>query len=143
MYEEGAIAIRGTMGRSIRVTGLAAGRWLLFVMLVLGVCGMHTLGHVAMGEMSGDRAMESHQAAAALPSYASRVLNDEMPGLDPRSVCLAVLTSLLTIALIASAALARWTPEAESSRPSWVARTARPPPSPTSIQLAHLSVLRI
>ncbi|MEU0564599.1 hypothetical protein ABZ297_04235 [Nonomuraea sp. NPDC005983] len=131
-------------------------------MLVLGVCGMHTLGHVssahsaaaAMHERPSNAALvpaqqpraEAHvvnpwQPAAVGASVIAQAFNDEMPGFDPTSVCLAVLVPLLILALIASAALVRRAPAGVSAAIAGLARVARPPP--TSVRLARLSLLRI
>lgn len=116
------------MGSSVR---MPFGGLLLFVFLVAGVCGMHTVGHVTP---SPAMAMSAHVQDA--PSTAS---NDHlMP--DPSSVCLAVLMPLLVLMLIAAAGRACRTREEPSCGGIVTLPVARPPPQPT---LTLLSVLRI
>ncbi|MER6950305.1 DUF6153 family protein [Nonomuraea sp. NPDC000554] len=122
-------------------------------MLVLGVCGMHTLGHVSSAHSASAAMHEppSNTAHAPPPGPRTHVaspqqagahaFNDEMPGFDPTSVCLAVLVPLLILALIASAALVRRASSGASATIAGLGRVARPPP--TSVRLARLSLLRI
>ncbi|RSN12630.1 hypothetical protein DMB42_10575 [Nonomuraea sp. WAC 01424] len=121
-------------------------RGLLLVLLALGVCGMHTLGHLdgRHGGSPGRHGTVAQEAPAVLPAGAQAVAGEHrMPGFDPTSVCLAVLTSLLIILL---AAVRFWTRrragagagDLPPARP-----VARPPPRPTSLRLASLSTLRI
>jgi hypothetical protein len=65
--------------------GTRAAKWLLLVMLVVGVCGMHTLGHVS----SGHGPLHGVSAVAG-PGGEGAAL----PAMDPDTVCLAVLTSM-------------------------------------------------
>ncbi|MFI9595418.1 hypothetical protein [Nonomuraea sp. NPDC052265] len=112
-------------------------RALLLVVLALGVCGMHTLGHV---NARHDLAIAHEAPAAALAGLHP---GHEMPGLDPAGVCLAVLTSLLVVALLAFwVGTRRRTGGGAGAEPS-LRPVARPPPRPTSLRLAHLSILRI
>ncbi|MEV7007027.1 hypothetical protein [Streptosporangium sp. NPDC051022] len=69
---------------------------------------------------------------------------DGVPGLDPSSVCLAVLTGLLVLTLSAVAsAHARRPREDAAPAAAPPQRAARPPPRRTALRLACLSVLRI
>ncbi|MFI6595765.1 hypothetical protein ACIBHX_05915 [Nonomuraea sp. NPDC050536] len=106
---------------------------LLFVFLVVGVCGMHTLGHVTP---SSGMAMSAREHLQGAPSTASD--DHRMP--DPSSVCLAVLVPLLVLTLIAAAGLARRTREEPSDGEIVALPVARPPPQPI---ITLLSVLRI
>ncbi|WP_157246233.1 hypothetical protein [Nonomuraea typhae] len=99
------------------------GRWLMLFLLVLGVSGMHTLGHSAHASGS------AHGAPAAT----------DLPELDPGDVCVAVLTSTVLPAppVLGWAAVAlppRWT-TGGVRRAHGVARA---PP-----RLSELSVMRI
>ncbi|MFI6177640.1 hypothetical protein ACIA8R_19070 [Nonomuraea sp. NPDC051191] len=118
-------------------------RALLLVVLALGVCGMHTLGHVnARHDMA--LAHEAPAAHAGLQSgHAGLQSGHEMPGLDPAGVCLAVLSSLLVVALLAFWVGARRRAFGGTGAGSSLRPVARPPPRPTSLRLAHLSILRI
>ncbi|MFF5209551.1 DUF6153 family protein [Streptosporangium sp. NPDC000396] len=137
-------------------------RWLLSIALVLGVAGMHTLGHLSHEQGHGDIpgvfahvSANGHGGREASPPLHSALtahveewisgLDDTFPRLDPTSVCLAVLTSFLLLLLLAGAASA-WTrriPEVRPVGPSPALLVARPPPQRTVLRLARLSVLRI
>ncbi|MFI6291979.1 DUF6153 family protein [Nonomuraea sp. NPDC050790] len=107
---------------------LRLGRLLLLVLLVVGVCGMHTLGHLSHGE--------PHAVAVQAPVAVDQ--DDGLPGMDPGVVCLAVLTSMvfLLLALVWAGTLPS---PLRAVRRFWRVRgVARAPP-----RLAELSVMRI
>ncbi|GAA1017521.1 hypothetical protein Aple_032010 [Acrocarpospora pleiomorpha] len=122
-------------------------RWLLLVALVLGITGMHTLGHLASGHGADDMSGVSRHGALAQPQFVHSAdpgtdissKNGEPQGLDPASVCLAVLTGLLVLSLASWSRLG-WAPLTGGSGVSY-SRVTRPPPQRTA--LAGLSVLRI
>jgi hypothetical protein len=95
------------------VAGRRVTRWLLLVCTVFGLTAMHTLGHAGT-------AGHGHPGAAVSPAQPMTVAPATMPeltaatctgdhcpgmpahsGLDGWSVCLAVLTGLATVALLA------------------------------------------
>ncbi|MEV5377690.1 DUF6153 family protein [Streptomyces nondiastaticus] len=127
------------------------GRLLLLSALLLGIVTMHTLGHPT-GHAGMSHEARTHAAAGAHPQThsapgASPVADDPLtaPGMDPMSVCLAVLgAALLTLVLLlVTAALGRPAAALASAR----ARLLRPlwpiPPPPRHKSLARLSVLRV
>lgn len=123
-------------------------RGLLLVLLALGVCGMHTLGHVHdrhAGSPSDAHGMGVAQEPLVASPAALRafVPEREMPGFDPTSVCLAILTSFMVVLLIAASARAGQQSDDGGGAPAAVPRVARPPPKPTALRLASLSILRI
>jgi hypothetical protein len=127
------------MGRPARRSSLPCVRWLLPVMLVLGVWGMHTLGHLAPhhGEaaMAGPRTVAAHAEQPAHDSGASLRL-------DPTGVCLAVLSSFPVLVIAVKRAGARpWLGEM-AARTLWVGGVARSPPRRLALTLARLSVMR-
>ncbi|GGQ17830.1 DUF6153 family protein [Streptosporangium pseudovulgare] len=153
------------MDDTIRRPALPAYRWLLLVALVLGIAGMHTLGHLDHGGRHdgmpgmGEAAPAVHAlspAALSLSDHGDTVSHlapdpgsslsgpgGTLPSSDPSSVCLAVLTSL--VLFLAGAAWA-WTRRSRETRPAGVRPAplvARPPPRRTALRLARLSVLRI
>ncbi|WP_157549962.1 DUF6153 family protein [Nonomuraea candida] len=123
-------------------------RGLLLVLLALGVYGMHTLGHVTGGHGGSPSAAHStgvaqepaHALAAALQSFAPE---PGTPGLDPTSVCLAILTSFVAVLLATAWLRARRRPGAGGGAMPPARHVARPPPRPTSVRLASLSILRM
>lgn len=131
--------------------GTRVARRLLLLMLVLGIAGMHTLGHPEPGHGRHGMTMAGHSwdGPGAVspqvedPHAVRQAPAEKPPGLDPTTVCLAILTAL---ALLVCAALAwyGWRPAA--GRPGGLGRVpyvARPPPERTAVRLARLSVLRI
>ncbi|MFI7423886.1 hypothetical protein [Nonomuraea sp. NPDC049684] len=122
-------------------------RAFLLVVLALGVCGMHTLGHVnARHDMANARpvlAVAHELPAAPLAALAGLAPGHEMPGLDPAGVCLAVLTSLLVVVLLALWVGVRRRAVGGAGPGPAFRPVARPPPRPTSLRLARLSILRI
>lgn len=147
-------------------------RLLLLITLVLGIAGMHTLGHADHGRdrpgaaghgvaaehgkiLSGTtgRGMAAERrgpepalvSPPAPESWDGRRVSDtdgDLPRLDPASVCLAVLTALLVLLLGALWARRR-APQAGTVALASSPPVARPPPRRTALRLARLSVLRI
>lgn len=113
-------------------------RWLLLMLLCLGICGMHTLGHVegTHGSTMGTSAPHQSMTDGVIPP-------DHDSGADPSAVCVAVLTSLLLL-LIGAVRVRRMHRarahggSANAGRPS-----ARPPPLQISLLLTRVSVLRL
>ncbi|MEU8324516.1 hypothetical protein AB0C33_39685 [Nonomuraea sp. NPDC048881] len=122
-------------------------RALLLVVLALGVCGMHTLGHVnARHDMANARpvlAVAHELPVVPVAALAGLAPGHEMPGLDPAGVCLAVLTSLLVVVLLALWVGVRRRAVGGAGPGPAFRPVARPPPRPTSLRLARLSILRI
>jgi hypothetical protein len=136
------------MGVVRRRLALRVVRGLLFIALALGVGGMHTLGHVE--GRHGDPPPDAHgmgvaqEPLLAVPAGLQAFVPErEMPGLDPTSVCLAILSSLVVVLLIAAWMRARRRPGGGSGARPPARQVARPPPKPTSVNLASLSILRI
>ncbi|MEU6119180.1 hypothetical protein ABZ840_32150 [Streptomyces sp. NPDC047117] len=145
------------------------GRLLLFAALVAGIVTMHTFGHPMPGEGHGTAARTTaaapagHAAVAHAPSDhapAAHAPVAQAPphdghrhaaapgphGMDPGSVCLAVL-SVWSLALLAAAGLLvrRRRPGLSAAA---LARLLRalwpiPPPLPRQKRLARLAVLRV
>ncbi|MET8003409.1 hypothetical protein [Nonomuraea glycinis] len=123
---------------------LRVARGFLLVIVAMGVYGMHTLGH--LDGQHGGQIVGVHHSAEALtappPWHDGFAPSRDMPGLDPTSVCLAVLASVLAVAAMAAwIRLRRQVGNGESSVPAY--QVARPPPELVSLRLARLSVLRI
>ncbi|RLV08427.1 hypothetical protein CTZ27_06385 [Streptomyces griseocarneus] len=136
------------------------GRLLLFCALLLGIVTMHTLGHptghgsshMACPERgAGNCATSPHRPAAAgqhtqadAQAHDTTTAHGENTGMDPMSVCLAVLgAGLLTIVLLLVAAALRRPETARGPAPALL-RTLWPiPPPPRHKALARLSVLRV
>ncbi len=133
---------------------------LLLIALVLGVAGMHTLGHLDHWQRHGGMPAPPGHASAAdhgvLKAYAephpplmpqARQLlagRDDTPlPLDPSSVCLAVLTSVLLLLISAASLWTRHIARARAAAASSALLVARPPPRKTALRLACLSVLRV
>ncbi|MFE6164773.1 hypothetical protein ACFQ7F_38350 [Streptomyces sp. NPDC056486] len=147
------------------------GQLLLLAALLFGIVTMHTLGHPtdhsashptshASGSGSGrpdhqpEQAAGQHEMSAGGMAPGERVharppltvatsVPAGMGGMDPLSVCLAVLAAL-TLVLLLKAGLLRPGGFAAPARP--LARLLdglRPNPPPPRILLSHLSVLRI
>ncbi|MEO3860741.1 DUF6153 family protein [Acrocarpospora sp. B8E8] len=133
---------------------LEASRWLLLLALVLGVLGMHTLGHIdaehAHAEVppASEHAVNPHgsQEAPVLiagpPADDISVAGGQVPGPDPTSVCVAVLT-VLTLLLGLSSTWSRPPTGIAAASGTSGPLAARPPPERTALRLARLSVLRI
>ncbi|NRQ32211.1 hypothetical protein HII36_10235 [Nonomuraea sp. NN258] len=129
---------------------MTALRWLLPVVLVFGVCLMHTVGHL---EHSGGSGTAVHETAGGPAAHASP--SEAVPGgvfagpgprpsPDPGSVCLAVLTSLLLLLLLALAgARAARRPASGVGRTARGSGSARAPPRRVAPTLWQLSVMRV
>ncbi|MDQ0748956.1 hypothetical protein QF034_003187 [Streptomyces africanus] len=143
--------------------GGAFGYLLLVVMLALGVFAMHTMGHPDESSGHGMRgavpaaagvhhdAMARKPAALAGPevtaehgtatSAAMSPVHGIPDGMDPMSVCLAVLTVWLPVLFLRAPAVRRHERlTALLARSTALARPGTPPPRPL---LSQLSVLRI
>ncbi|MFI9151638.1 hypothetical protein [Streptomyces sp. NPDC053367] len=151
-----------TSGR-LRAGG-AFGYLLLVIMLTLGVFAMHTLGHPeeSSGHAMGGGAAVAHQDGTAhhastekAPAQHDRMAQrepvapaaalpvHELPGgMDPMSVCVAVLAAGLLALFLKAAVLRRWVERSTAllARSIALARPVGPPPRPL---LAQSSVLRI
>ncbi|WP_433509731.1 hypothetical protein ACQP2T_38065 [Nonomuraea sp. CA-143628] len=149
------------MGGSVRWSSLLCPRWLLPVMLVLGVWGMHTLGHLASHETSsplGSYAPAHMEASEkAMPEGGTEligqaatvgVLSGPLLGSgssvwpDPTDVCLAVLPLIVALLIAVILAMMRPWPGAMAARRPWVGGVARSPPRRLAPALAGLSVMR-
>ncbi|MBB2910744.1 hypothetical protein FHS43_002007 [Streptosporangium becharense] len=147
------------MNGSSRRSALQVSRWLL-IALILGIAGMHTLGHLSherghggLAAVSGHASPDDHKIPEARPVSAPvpetgiehllPLPGDPLPVLDPTSVCLAVLASLLLLFLGVWSAWTRQVQDARAADASPVLLVARPPPRRTALRLASLSVLRI
>ncbi|MCX5139849.1 MULTISPECIES: DUF6153 family protein [unclassified Streptomyces] len=133
------------------------GRLLLFAALLFGIFTMHTVGHPAehtgpvpsvrmSHPMAGTTADGAHTAADRLPAVAAGHGHPAPAhGMDPMSVCLAVLGSwglaLLTTLLVARRSAAG-SPGSAAARAPRMPRPP-PPPRPRKAVLTGLSVLRI
>ncbi|MEU2516749.1 hypothetical protein [Streptomyces syringium] len=145
------------------------GRLLLFAALLLGIVTMHTLGHPSehgSGQPGPTAARPATHAmpAHAMPAHAAPVRADgtapaamaapaagaprtDPPphsGMDPMSVCLAVLAAGWAVALLLG--LAAFLRRSAAAAPAIRARllhTLWPIPPPRHKALARLSVLRV
>lgn len=149
--------MRGTSGRHLS----RVWRLLVPVVLILGVGAMHTLGHLESGHGSGGMGTTARHAAVVGPdqppqvharpdatgprdSWRNAVADDGgHRGLDPTSVCLAVLTALSLLFLSAASPRTRRSSEATARKASTPSQVARPPPRRTALCLTQLLVLRI
>jgi hypothetical protein len=141
--------------------GGAFGHLLLVVLLTLGVFAMHTMGHpdeshghgtdVAVASAEGARHDSMARNTAPLDdpepehgtaaSAAKSPVHEPPGGMDPMSVCLAVLTVwLLGLFLHALVVRRQERLTALLARSMALARSGTPPPRPL---LSQLSVLRI
>ncbi|WP_052865718.1 hypothetical protein [Streptomyces niger] len=141
------------------------GRLLLFAALVAGIVTMHTFGHPMPGEGHGNAApMTAAPMTAAAPAAHSPAAHVPVTqaaahdghrhaaapgphGMDPGSVCLAVLSAWSCALLAAAGLLVRRRRPAGLSAAA-LARLLRalwpiPPPLPRHKHLARLSVLRV
>lgn len=133
------------MGGTRQRLAMRFARALLLVLLALGVCGMHTLGHLdgrhhAPPADGHGMTVSQPEAGAGHPSIKS---DPGMLGLDPANVCLAVLSVFMLVMGLAAWVGTRRRTEGQAGSLSPARRVARPPPKPTSLRLARLSVLRI
>ncbi|GAU65711.1 Syd protein [Streptomyces sp. NBRC 110611] len=140
------------------------GRLLLFTALLFGIVTMHTLGHpaehsapsMADGGLGTAASAPAHHAAAASVTDVSvtdapRADGDAprahhpapLGGMDPMSVCLAVLGAA-TLALLFCGVLARRPADVPATVLARLPHALRPiPPPPRGTLLAQLSVLRV
>ncbi|MFC5799788.1 DUF6153 family protein [Streptomyces formicae] len=129
------------------------GRVLLLAALLFGIVTMHTLGHPVehnSSHMPGSSVMAAATGFAdhALEPTATHSPQADVPaplgGMDPMSVCLAVLT-VWAIALPAAGALSRQPADLIISALARLSHAAWPIPPPGSRRtlLAQLSVLRL
>lgn len=134
------------MRRSRTVQALRA---VLLVTLALGVCGMHTLGHLDGRHGGSSAAVHGMKAtpgpvSVVVPAGSEAFVPErEMPGLDPTDVCLAVLMSFVVLLLITAWTRVGRRSADEGRMPLSVRQVARPPPRLVSRRLAILSMLRI
>jgi hypothetical protein len=134
-------------------------RWLLLVALVLGVVGMHTLGHPEpshahdKGVVPAAHSWEGPSRSwsgptAVLPLDEDRAAtrqtsHEDLPTLDPLAVCLAILAPVTLLVVAWFAVRVRHPAVAGlSTRGGWGRGVVRPPPRRTAVRLALLSVLR-
>ncbi|MGW2520965.1 DUF6153 family protein [Streptomyces sp. NPDC001617] len=131
------------MARSRRETH---GRLLLFAVLLLGVVTMHTLGHPSEVDGGTPSPVAVHQQvgqAHEMSADSRSADSHSMDGMNPASVCLAVL-GVFTLGLLLAAALGGGA--ATAVRPAPLSRLLRalwPNPPPPRLLLSRLSVLRI
>ncbi|MFE5582309.1 DUF6153 family protein [Kitasatospora sp. NPDC056531] len=125
-------------------------RLLLLAALLLGVVTMHTLGHPTGGhgshgaEVAAVQRMPEHHAAAVPMTHASVTADPAAAGgMDPMTVCLAVLAGWTLVLLIVGPLLRRSGDAAAEVRARLLrAVRALPPPEGGRILLNRLSVLR-
>ncbi|MFH9422880.1 DUF6153 family protein [Streptomyces sp. NPDC017529] len=155
------------MPYAVRGQGKAAawcGRLLLFAALLVGIVGMHTLGHPVGGHGSAPapaahqqqpthEAQPSHQpsqhaqhaSSPFSPSSPSSSTADDHHAMNPGAVCLAVL-SVWVLALVRTGRLlGRQAVDLLAAVRARLLRGLRPepPPVPRHKHLARLSVLRV
>ncbi|MEV5613039.1 DUF6153 family protein [Streptomyces sp. NPDC052225] len=135
--------------------GTRRGRLLLFVALLLGIVGMHTLGHPTSSHADTEmRTGMTHAAPMHPVSPAPAAHEHEMPGgghengnghggMDPLSVCLAVLGSFTLLLLTAAVLRPLTAAGALRPAPRGLTYAHRPNPPPPRTLLSRLSVLRI
>lgn len=133
------------MIRRVVDRGRRLSRWALLVLLVVGVCGMHTLGHPGSSHAHGEVAVASMPAGHMPPPVMGDVVSSsgELPDLDPGTVCLAVLTSLLVLLAATRRGRLRGRGETPFGAGPDVRRASRPPPRFMALRLSRVSVLRI
>ncbi|MEV0819872.1 hypothetical protein [Nonomuraea rubra] len=133
------------MGGTRQRRATHAARAVLLILLALGVCGMHTLGHID-GRHHASLANghgPTMPLPAADPSHPSIGSDPGVLGLDPTDVCLAVLSVFMVVMGLAAWLRTRRRTHLRAGSLSPARQVARPPPKPTSLRLASLSVLRI
>ncbi|MFD8705629.1 DUF6153 family protein [Kitasatospora sp. NPDC059648] len=118
-------------------------RLLLLAALLLGIVTMHTLGHPSGGH--GGHGGHGLQVTAAqqMPGHHSPTADRGADGMDPMTVCLAVLAGWTLLLLVAGPLLRRSGDAAAEVRARLLrAVRALPPPGGGRILLNRLSVLR-
>ncbi|MFF9081769.1 hypothetical protein ACF1BR_19050 [Streptomyces rubiginosohelvolus] len=139
------------MAGRTRSRSVTYGQLMLFAALLFGIVTMHTVGHPA--EHGGSAAMSATSASSAAspaamgehPSpHGSPGADAPMSGMDPLSVCLAVL-GVWGLALVGSWLLGLRADGRPLGTPvgAGLLRALRPNPPPPISVLASLSVLRI
>ncbi|MGI5399442.1 hypothetical protein ACQEVG_08350 [Streptomyces sp. CA-135486] len=129
------------------------GQLLLFIALIFGIATMHTAGHPAPGHGGGtaEHTMSSSTAHIAPPGHRQTAdpaglthTGPELPGMgmDPMTVCLAVLDTF-TLVLLAGSLLRPGPAAALAACHARILRALWPDPPPRRELLARLSVLRI
>lgn len=151
---------------AIKRSALGGRQLLLLAALLFGIVTMHTLGHPtghsppgpAMGHHSSSPARDhsatdrpttnhptSHSATvhSTTDHSASQSSGVGMGGMDPLSVCLAVLAALTLVLLLKAGLLRPGGFTVPARAPARPLDGLRPDPPPHRILLSHLSVLRI
>ncbi|MFI2114895.1 hypothetical protein ACH489_10545 [Streptomyces rubiginosohelvolus] len=139
------------MAGRTRSRSVTYGQLMLFAALLFGIVTMHTVGHPA--EHGGSAAMSAASASSSAspaamgehPSpHGSPGADAPMSGMDPLSVCLAVL-GVWGLALVGSWLLGLRADGRPLSTPvgARLLRVLRPNPPPPISVLASVSVLRI
>ncbi|MFI7326598.1 hypothetical protein ACIBQ3_18275 [Streptomyces rubiginosohelvolus] len=139
------------MAGRTRSRSVTYGQLMLFAALLFGIVTMHTVGHPA--EHSGSAAMSAAPASSSAspaavgehPSpHGSPGADAPMSGMDPLSVCLAVL-GVWGLALVGSWLLGLRADRRPLGTPvgAGLLRVMRPNPPPPISVLASVSVLRI
>lgn len=132
-------------------SGTYGRRLLLLAVLLLGIVTMHTLGHPSeqgSGAPSPIGTHQSHRTAAAptpTPAHVSATSADSTPmaGMDPGSVCLAVLGTFTLVLLLAAAFGGSPSTHVSPPRPARLLWALWPDPPPARPSFSGLSVLRI
>jgi hypothetical protein len=134
-------------------SGTYGRRLLLLALLLLGIVTMHTLGHPSEQGSAAPSPMGTHQshrtAAAPTPvptsTHVSATSADSTPmsGMDPGSVCLAVLGTFTLVLLLAAAFGGSPSTHLSQPRPARLLRALWPDPPPGGPSFSGLSVLRI
>ncbi|MFE0102179.1 hypothetical protein [Streptomyces sp. NPDC059009] len=104
--------------------------------------------HATSGAKAKPRAeakprVETKPLAEAVPRTVANPVPAQHDGMDPLSVCLAVLGGLTLVLLLAAAVSRPWSGAGLVRPRGWLPAALRPRPPPPRILLAHLSVLRI
>ncbi|MET7474779.1 hypothetical protein ABZT17_10530 [Streptomyces sp. NPDC005648] len=117
------------------------GRLLLFAVLLLGVLTMHTLGHPSEEGGGAPSPVAVHLQVGT--AHGTSAGSPAMDGMDPSSVCLAVLGTFTLGLLLAAALTGGATTVVRPVRPALLLRALWPNPPPPGLLLSRLSVLRI
>ncbi|MFJ3217494.1 hypothetical protein ACIPLC_16445 [Kitasatospora sp. NPDC086801] len=119
-------------------------RLLLLAALLLGIVTMHTLGHPSAGGHGTDHGPTRHAVSAGHPAGAEEMVHTAAAdGMDPMTVCVAVLAGWTLLLLIAGPLLRYGGDAAAEVRDRLLlAVRALPPPGGGRGLLARLSVLR-
>ncbi|WP_165891028.1 DUF6153 family protein [Streptomyces globisporus] len=141
------------MAGRTRSRSVTYGQLMLFAALLFGIVTMHTVGHPA--EHSGSAGMSAASASEAPASSSAAMAEHPSPhdspgagapmsGMDPLSVCLAVL-GVWGLALVGSWLLGLRADGRPPGAPAGAGllRVLRPNPPPPISVLASVSVLRI